>query len=124
LENWLRFFAAKTEEEYTMAAQTRPATVKAWGTVQYLSGDEEARRLAEYKEMARRDEVDRYEYALKVAWEEGWKEGWKEGIRKGREELQFKVARRALRENMDHSKIAFITDLSLEEIKQLAAGLT
>ena len=42
-----------------MAAQTRPAIAETWGALQYLSADEEARRLAEYEEKARRDEADR-----------------------------------------------------------------
>ena len=59
LVNWLRFFAADSVEEYEMAAQTNPAIAEAWGVIKYLSADEEARRLAEYEEMARRDEADR-----------------------------------------------------------------
>ena len=62
-----------------MAAQTRPAIAEAWGVVQYLSGDEEARRLAEYEEMARRDEADRQKGAYKQGREEGRQEGREEG---------------------------------------------
>jgi predicted transposase/invertase (TIGR01784 family) len=108
LANWLRFFAAETAEEFIMIAQTRPAIAEAWGVVQYLSGDEETRRLAEYEEMARRDEADRQKGAYK----------------QGRQEEKLEVARNALRKNMDHSMIADLTGLSLEEVKRLASDLT
>jgi predicted transposase/invertase (TIGR01784 family) len=116
LANWLRFFAAETAEEFTMIAQTRPAIAEAWGVVQYLSGDEEARRLAEYEEMARRDEADRQKGA--------YKQGLQEGLQEGRQEEKLEVARNALRKNMDHSMIADLTGLSLEEVKRLAFDLT
>jgi predicted transposase/invertase (TIGR01784 family) len=116
LVNWLRFFSAETVEEYVMAAQTRPAIAEAWGVVQYLSGDEEARRLAEYEEMARRDEADRQKGAYKQGLQEGRQEGLQAGI--------IEVARNALRKNMEHSMVADLTGLSLEEVKRLAADLT
>ena len=108
LANWLRFFAAETPEEFTMTAQTRPAIAEAWGVVQYLSADEEARRLAEYEEMARRDEADRQKGAYS----------------KGRQEGIYSVAKNLLRKKMDHDAIAELTGLSLEEVKRLAADLT
>jgi hypothetical protein len=61
-----------------MAAQNRPAIAEACGVVQYLSSDEEARLLAEYEEMARRDEADR----LKGAYKQGLLDGRKEAAYK------------------------------------------
>jgi predicted transposase/invertase (TIGR01784 family) len=116
LVNWLRFFAAVTEEEFSMVAQTRPAIAEAWGVVQYLSGDEEARRLAEYEEMARRDEVDR----RKGAYQEGLQEGRQEGLQKG----LFEAAKNLLRMKMPVDDIVKATGLTLDEVKQLAANLT
>jgi predicted transposase/invertase (TIGR01784 family) len=111
LVNWLRFFAAETVEEYVMVAQTRPAIAEAWGVVQYLSGDEEARRLAEYEEMARRDEADRQKGA------------YKQGLQEGRQEEKFEVARNALREKLPVETVVKLTGLSLNEVKRLAADL-
>ncbi|MDR1489493.1 MAG: Rpn family recombination-promoting nuclease/putative transposase [Desulfovibrio sp.] len=110
LVNWLRFFAAETAEEYAMVAQTRPAIAEAWGVVQYLSGDEEARRLAEYEEMARRDEADRQKGA------------YKQGLQEGRQEGIIEVARNALRENLPVETVVKLTGFSLDEVKRLAAG--
>ena len=115
LANWLRFFAAETAEEYEMTAQTRPAIAEAWGVIQYLSADEEARLLAEYEEMARRDEADRQKGA------------YKKGLQEGRQEGIHDVARKLLRKAMSYEDIVDTTGLSLEEVKRLAAdseGLT
>jgi predicted transposase/invertase (TIGR01784 family) len=119
LANWLRFFAAETEEEFTMIAQTRPAIAKAWGVVQFLSGDEEARRLAEYEEMARRDEADRQ----KGAYKQGLQEGRQEGLQEGRQEEKFEVARNLLREKIPAEVVSRATGLSLDEINRLASDL-
>jgi predicted transposase/invertase (TIGR01784 family) len=116
LVNRLLFFAAETEEKYTMVAQTRPGMPEAWGVVQILSGDAEARLLAEYEEKARRDEVDRQKFAHQ--------EGLQKGRLEGRLEEKFDTARNALRKKIDHKMIADLTGLSLEEIKQLASDLT
>ena len=87
-----------------LSPQTRPAIAEAWGVVQYLSADEEARRLAEYEEMARRDEADRQKGAFK------------DGLRA--------VGRNMLRKNMSHADISELTGLSLEDVQRIAADLT
>jgi predicted transposase/invertase (TIGR01784 family) len=108
LANWLRFFTSKTAEEFEMIAQTRPAIADAWGVVQLLSGDAEARRLAEYEEMSRRDNAARMKGA--------YKDGRQEGI--------IEVARNALRKNMEYGTVADLTGLPLDEIKRLAVDLS
>jgi hypothetical protein len=50
LSDWLCFFLAKTEEEFTKAAQTNPLVAKAWAPIKALSGDEKARPLAEARD--------------------------------------------------------------------------
>ena len=109
LANWLRFFAAETEEDFIMTAHTSPAIAEAWGVIQYLSADEEARRLAEYEEMARRDEADRQ----KGAYAKGRQEGLREGV--------SEVVRNALRKGMPHADIADLTGLSVDDVQRLAA---
>ena len=82
-----------------------PAIAEAWGVIQYLSADEEARRLADYEEMARRDHADR----MKGAYKEG------------RQEEKLEVARNLLREKMPVDVVSRATGLSLDEIERLAA---
>ena len=111
-----------------MTAQTNPAIAEAWGIIQYLSADEEARRLAEYEEMARRDEADRQKGAYTKGKQEGRQEGLLEGRLEGRLEGtlegRLEVARNFLREKMPVELVAKGTGLSLEEVKQLASGRT
>jgi predicted transposase/invertase (TIGR01784 family) len=121
LANWLRFFAAETTEEFEMTAQTNPAIAEAWGVIKYLSADEESRRLAEYEEMARRDEADRQQGAYIKGQEEGRLEGRREGLQEGRQEGIYSVVKNLLRKKMPYDDIADATGLSVEEIERLAA---
>ena len=91
-----------------MVSQTNPAIAQAWGVIQRLSGDAEARRLAEYEGMAHWDYTAKHEEAFK----------------KGRQEERLEVARKLLRKKMSFDDIVDATDLSLEEVKQLASSLT
>ena len=116
LSNWLKFFAAKTEEEFMSISQTNPAIAEAWGVIKVLSADEEARLLAESREKARMDFEDRYD----GAYREGEQIGEQIGEQKGRRE----VALNLLREQVSIELIAKSTGLSLDEIKRLAAGLS
>jgi len=112
LGNWLRFFSAKTEEDFMTVAQTNPAINEAWGVIKVLSGDERARAVADAREKARMD-MDSF---LGDARYEGREEGRLEGI--------HSVAKNLLRKNMPHEDIADATGLSLEEVKKLAADLS
>ena len=94
-----------------MAAQTNPAIAEAWGVIKYLSADEEARRLAEYEEMARRDEADRQKGA------------YSQGRQEGRQEEKLEIARHLLQEKMPYEDVVDATGLSLEEVKKLAADM-
>jgi predicted transposase/invertase (TIGR01784 family) len=108
LVNWLKFFAAETKEEFEMAAHTSSSIAKAWGIVQHLSGDEKARMIAEYEEMARRDQEDRLMGARR------------EGELAGKLEANQVIARNLLKKNFSWDDVAEITGLSLNEIKELS----
>jgi len=54
LGNWVLFFRAKTEEEFTCVAQTNPAINTAWNIIKALSADEKMRALALARDEARR----------------------------------------------------------------------
>ena len=117
LSNWLKFFAAKTEEEFMAISQTNPAIAEAWGVIKVLSADEEARLLAESREKARMDFEDRYDGAYHEGEQKGRREGEQIGEQKGRRE----VALNLLRDGIPVEVVAKNTGLSLDEIKQLAA---
>jgi predicted transposase/invertase (TIGR01784 family) len=82
LSNWMRFFAAKTEEDFMAVSQTNPAIAEAWGVIKYLSADESARMIAEAREKGRKD----MEAYRETGRREGLREGLREGEQKGRTE--------------------------------------
>ena len=84
---------------------------KAEKELEYLSGDEETRRLAELREKAIRDELA----AIAQAREEGINDGISKGISQG----IIKVARRMLEKKMDIALIMEMTGLTKEEIEKL-----
>ena len=93
LGNWMRFFRAKTEEEFMAVAQTNPAINEAWGRIKVLSGDEQARAMAAAREKARMD-LDSW---LGEAREEGERKGLQEGLQEGRQEGLLIAATNMLR---------------------------
>jgi len=104
LGNWMRFLSAKTEEEFMTVSQTNPAIKEAWGVIKYLSGDEQARAMAEAREKARMD-----------------MDSW---LGDARYEQKLEIARNALREKLPVETVVKLTGLPFEEIKRLAAELT
>lgn len=80
---------------------------KAEKELEYLSGDEETRRLAELREKAIRDELA----AIAQARDEGKSEGISKGI--------SKVAKKMLEKKMDIALIMEITGLTKAEIEKL-----
>jgi predicted transposase/invertase (TIGR01784 family) len=121
LSNWMRFFAAKTEEDFMALAQTSPAIAEAWGVIKHLSADESARIIAESREKARLDMEAYQETGRKEGLQEGLQEGLRKGLQDGRQEEKFEVARNALREKLPVETIMKLTGLSLDEVKRLAA---
>ncbi|MBP3597336.1 MAG: Rpn family recombination-promoting nuclease/putative transposase, partial [Clostridia bacterium] len=84
---------------------------KAEEELEYLSGDEEVRRLAFLREKAIRDEIS--------AREAGRQEGKQEGLRAGRQEEKIETAKKMLEKNIDILIISEITGLTEEEIKKI-----
>jgi predicted transposase/invertase (TIGR01784 family) len=143
LSAWLKFFAARTEEDFMTVSQNNPAIAEAWGIIKTLSADEEARLLAESREKGRRDFLDRLDGAYREGRLEGEQKGRLEGEQKGRQKgllegeqkgLQkgllegeqkglLTVAQKLLRNKWPLEVIAENTGLSIEEVKRLAAAL-
>ena len=112
---------------------------KAIDELEQVSGDEKLRRIAELREKAIRDEQAAMAYAKEHGYNDGYEEGKKEGREQGRKEgrkegrdegrkegreegkkqNQLEIAKKLLQEDMKLEKIAEITSLSIEEIKQI-----
>ncbi|MDR0356054.1 MAG: hypothetical protein LBJ64_10040, partial [Deltaproteobacteria bacterium] len=114
------------------AQQNNPAIVEAWGYYEVLSAEEEALLLAESREKARRDFVDRYNGAyregIEIGRQKGIEIGRQIGIGIGRQEARQEVrettALNFVRKKMPHEVIAEVTGLPIEEIQRLEATLS
>ena len=84
---------------------------KAEKELEYLSGDEETRRLAELREKAIRDEL--------AAIAQARDEGKSEGIIEGESRSTIKIAKKMLEKQIDIALIMEITGLTKEEIEKL-----
>ena len=105
LEQWLLFIINENMEEINMV--DNKYVKKAEKELEYLSGDEETRRLAELREKAIRDEL--------AAIAQARDEGRNEGI--SYEKIKF--AKKMLEKKMDIALIMEMTGLTKEEIKKL-----
>jgi predicted transposase/invertase (TIGR01784 family) len=131
LGDWVRFFNARTEEEFMNLAQKHPMAKEAYSLLKDLSADEEARYDAALLEKSKMDRIFFFEEGKEVGREEGLKKGREEGLEKGREEGLEKgqliekreTARRLLRKKMSFDDIAEATTLSLQEVRELASDL-
>ena len=108
-------------------SQTNPAINEAWGVIKVLSGDEQARAIAEAREKARMDHdsflADARSEGLEEGLAKGLAEGRAEGRAKGQEEGIIIVACNLLQEKTPVELIAKATGLTLEEIRRLADSL-
>jgi predicted transposase/invertase (TIGR01784 family) len=105
LEEWLTFIENENLEAIKMS--NNKYIKKAEEEFEYLTGDEETKRLAYLREKAIRDERAAMAYAKK--------EGKKEGKQEGKKE----IAKKMLAEKMDINLIIKITGLTKEEIENL-----
>ena len=86
LYNWIKFFNAKSKEEFKMASDTSEAIAKAVKKVEELSLDENARKEYEMLEKALKD----YNSMIFDAKAEGIKEGIEKGVKEGIKEGEMK----------------------------------
>ena len=113
LEQWLTFIINENMEEINMV--DNKYVKKAEKELEYLSGDEETRRLAELREKAIRDELA----AIAQARDEGKSEGFSLGKNEGESQNTIKIAKKMLEKQIDIALIMEITGLTKEEIEKL-----
>ena len=101
LEQWLTFILNENLEEIKMI--DNKFVQEAEKELEYLNGDEEARRLAELREKAIRDE------AAAIAG----------ATRRGREEEKIQIAKKMLEDNCNIEFIIKMTGLTKEQIEKL-----
>lgn len=102
-EHWLYFIDNTKREMVNMATQKNKIIGKAKEELDYLTGDEEMKRMAELREKGIRD------YNSGMAYAE------EKGIQKNK----IEVAKEMLKKGFDIELIAEITKLSIDEIRKL-----
>lgn len=117
---WLRFFAAKTEDEFMSLAQTSPVMEEAWGVIKELSADERERLLAEDREKARRDKAAYYETGLVEGRAEGLAKGRAEGITEGRLEERRALIAKMRGQGLSPEQISSFIGIALDEVKSVS----
>jgi predicted transposase/invertase (TIGR01784 family) len=108
LLNWLLFLKTKDKRYWEVLQMNEPVLKKAMKELEYLSQDEEARRLYEMRQKALHDEASSIAGAKE--------EGLKEGLEKGKLEEKEKVAKNMLQENIDVTLISKVTGLKEDVI--------
>ena len=88
---------------------------KAQEEYEYLTGDEEERRIAFLREKALRDENSIFDAGKDI----GRKEGKEEGKEEGKKEEKKEIAKSMLKEKMPIETIIKITKLSTKEIEKI-----
>lgn len=135
LKRWMEFLINPESEVVKMGAKEDKKLEEAIEKLEYISGDEELRRLAELREKFILDEESEREAVREEAREEGLEEGRiegrkegriegiKEGIEQGKEETLKETAKRLLNIKMPIKQIMQIIDLSQEEIENIKKEL-
>ena len=103
LDGWVQFIGNISKEGVDIAMKENEEIRKAQEELEYLTGDEEERRLAELREKAIRDETTNLNSAR----------------REGRKEEKVKIAKKMKEEGIDIETIIRVTSLTKEEIEKL-----
>lgn len=114
LEQWLWLLAGE-EEKIKMAEEKNKEVKKAVEVLDEMSMSREER---ERHEAILKAEFN-YNTSMYNMRQEGLEEGIKEGIIEGKRKKQIEIAKKLLKKNMSINEIQEITELSLEEIKQI-----
>lgn len=131
LDMWMDFISQIDEKEVKNAMSKNKEIKKAQEEYEYLTGDEEERRIAFLREKALRDENSIFDAGKDIGRKEGKEEGKKEGIEIGREQgieigkeqgieqNKKEIANSMLKEKMPIETIMKVTKLSREEIEKI-----
>ena len=111
IDQWICFIDDSNKEAVKMAENKNKVLQKARKELEYLTGDEAVRRLAELRDKWEMDDF----FIKKRAKEEGEREGERIGEKKGKKE----IAKKLLEKGMEIQEIIEITGLPENEIKNL-----
>lgn len=103
LDQWMHFISQTNQREVKLAMEENKEIKKANAEYEYLTGDEEERRLAFLRDKAIRDEASLRET----------------GKEEGKKEQQKEIARKLLKKGMTMEEVMEIAELPKEELEKL-----
>ena len=120
MDQWICFIDDSNKGAVKMAENNNEVLKKERKELDYLTGDDAVRRLAELRDKWEMDDF----FIKKRAKEEGEKVGEKRGEKRGKKigekKKQIEIAKKLLEMGMDISKVIEATGLEKEEIEKLA----
>jgi len=120
LSRWMAWLNAKSPPELLAEVVKMDSAIQmADERMVYVTGDKEAIRAYERRQMALSDYNSAINYARDEDHRKGIRKGMKEGCQKGRQETTFEIARKMRGMGDSIEKIHTITGLSLETIERL-----
>ena len=123
LDMWMEFISQIDKEGVENAMSKNKEIKKAQKEYEYLTGEENERRIAFLMDKALRDEKSAYVGGKQEGIKEGIKEGLKEGIKLGRKDgeqkKQEEIAKNMKKKNMKVELISEITGLTKKQIENL-----
>ena len=134
-EEWLYFIDYSNEEMVEMSVEKNKKIEMAQDELDYLTGDEATRRLAELKEKwildynsgitsaveqgLRDGLLQGREQGLQQGREQGLQQGIEQGLKQGEKEEKLEIAKKMLIKGLDIKLIIDITELSIDEIEEI-----
>ena len=112
---WSKFFEIKTPQDLEKLAMEQPIFRRAEQALYLISGDPEARQLAEDREKARMNFVSAIEGAKLVSREEGMQVG----LEQGEKNAQLRLILAMIAKGMPSESISEITQMPVSEIDGL-----
>ncbi|MCL6575691.1 Rpn family recombination-promoting nuclease/putative transposase [Kyrpidia sp.] len=123
LVKWMLFLTAKTREQLEVLVMGDPVMRKALTTLEFLSQDEETRRLYEERMKGLQTYMADIEGARREGREEGREEGRKEGREEGHREARREIARAMLEAGDNVEKVVRLTKLPREQVEAIQREL-
>ena len=106
-----------------MAEEKNKVIKEAKKEVEYLTGDEEVKRLAELREKWEMDRNSEIGQAKKEGIEEGKAKGKAEGKAEGKIEEKLEIAKNILSKKFKEEDIIAVTGLTKEEVLKLKENI-
>ena len=135
INQWLAFIDDEDKELIEMAEKKNKILKEARNEVNYLTGNEAIRRMAELREKWDLEYEMSMEYAKKLGKEQGMKEGKEQGMKEGEEQgmkegkeqgikegikkERIEIAKKMKEQNMNVEDIIKITGLTKDEIESI-----